>query len=207
MRTLRFPHPLPAARNSSRDGGFSVLEVLVAITVLAIGLTAMASLVAQTLGGTERSRYMSLASTLTSEKLEDLNRWPAADPHVAVPTGWTSEGSLTSDASNGTINYYDDIDLSNTTGQVSETIASTSGTTTTYSSVIHNSTGYVQSSATSAAPSGSGIISFHRRWLIEADPVVNGVTLTGIRRVTVSVSLTNNAIRPPVGFQLSLVRP
>ncbi len=167
----------------------------------------MASLVAQTLSGTERSRYMSLASTLTSEKLEDLNRWPNVDPHVSVPSGSTSEGSLTSDVSLGAINYYDDINLSNTTGQVSETIASTSGSTTTYSSVIHNSTGYVQSGANSSAPSGSGIIAFHRRWLIEADPVVNGITLTGSRRVTVSVSLSNQSVRPPVNFQLSLVRP
>jgi prepilin-type N-terminal cleavage/methylation domain-containing protein len=201
MRTLHSQHPHQAARNFHLGKGFSVLEVLVAITVLAVGMTAMASLVAQTLSGTERSRYMSLASTLTSEKLEDLNRWPSVDPHVAAG------GSLTADSASGAVNFYDDIDLSNTTGQVSETIASTTGTTTTYSSVIHNSTGYVQSGANTAAPSGSGIVAFHRRWVIEADPVVNGITLTGSRRVTVLVSLTNQSVRPPVNFQLSLVRP
>jgi prepilin-type N-terminal cleavage/methylation domain-containing protein len=201
MRTFHFPHQQQAARKSGRKNGFSLLEVLVAVTILAVGLSAMALLVAQTLGGTERSRYMSLASTLTSEKLEDLNRWPSTDPHVA------SGGSLTADGSSGSINYYDDIDLSNTTGQVSETIASTSGTTTTYSSVIHNATGYVQSGANSSAPTGSGMVAFHRRWLVESNPVVNGITLTGSRRVTVSVSLSNQSVRPPVTFQLSLVRP
>jgi prepilin-type N-terminal cleavage/methylation domain-containing protein len=201
MRTLRSQHPRQAARSIRAGKGFSVLEVLVAITVLAIGMTAMASLIAQTLSGTERSRYMSLASTLTSEKLEDLNRWPSVDPHVA------SGGSLTADSAVGSLNYYDDIDLSNTTGQVSETIASTTSGTTTYSSVIHNSTGYVQSGANSTAPTGSGIIAFHRRWVVETDPVVNGITLTGSRRVTVIVSLSNLSVRPPVNFQLSLVRP
>ena len=35
-----------------------------AITVLAIGISAMAALVAQTLNGTESARYMALATTL-----------------------------------------------------------------------------------------------------------------------------------------------
>jgi Tfp pilus assembly protein PilV len=179
----------------NRQVGFSILELLIAITVLAVGLSAMAALVASSLAGTEKARFMALSTTLASEKLEDLNRWPDIDPHVA--TG----GSLTSDGSVGTVRYYDDIDLSNTTGQVSETIATTSG----YSSVIHKSTGEVIPSSNTAAPSGSGTIGFHRRWLVEADPVVNGITLTGSRRVTVSVSSQN--ITPPVTFQLSLVRP
>ena len=181
--------------------GFSLLEVLIAIVILVIGLTAMASLVAQSMGGTERARYTGLATTLASEKLEDLNRWPGVDPHVAAG------GSLTSDSASGSLNFYDDIDLANTTGQVSETVSSTSGSTTTYTSVIHNATGYVQSNSNTSAPSGSGVIAFHRRWLIEANPVVNGITLTGSRRVTVLVTLTNQAVKPPVSFQMSLVRP
>jgi Tfp pilus assembly protein PilV len=177
------------------------MEVLIAMFILTVGLTAMAGLVAQSLSGTDRARYMGLATTLVSEKLEDLNHWPAVEPHVAAG------GSLTSDAASGTINYYDDIDLSNTNGYVSETIASTNGGTTTYSNVIHNATGYVNTVATTAAPTGSGIISFHRRWLIETNPVVNGITLTGSRRVTVLVTLSNSAVKPAVSFQMSMVRP
>jgi Tfp pilus assembly protein PilV len=177
------------------------MEVLIAMFILTVGLTAMATLVAQSLSGTDNARYLGLATTLVSEKLEDLNRWPAADPHVAVG------GSLSADSATGSINYYDDVDLSNTNGYVSETIASTTGTTTTYSNVIHNATGYVNTAATTQAPSGSGIVAFHRRWLIEADPVVNGITLTGSRRVTVLVTLTNQAVQPGVSFQMSLVRP
>ena len=201
MLILRFQRSEQPASNPDRVLGFSLLEVLVAITILTIGLTAMASLVAQSMGGTQNARYTGLATTLTSEKLEDLNRWPSVDPHVAVG------GSLTSDSASGSLNYYDDITLANTTGQVSETTSSTTGGTTTYTSVIHNATGYVQSNSNTTAPTGSGIIAFHRRWLIEANPVVNGITLTGSRRVTVLVTLTNQAVVPTVSFQMSLVRP
>ena len=177
------------------------MEVLIAMFILTVGLTAMASLVAQSLSGTDRARYLGLATTLVSEKLEDLNRWTSVDPHVAAG------GSLTTDAATGSISFFDDVDLSNTNGQVSETVASTSGGVTTYTNVIHNATGYVNTAATTTAPTGTGVIAFHRRWLIEPDPVVNGITLTGSRRVTVQVALSNQAVKPAVSFQMSLVRP
>ncbi len=190
METSVFNKRKPAA-------GFSVLEVIIAITVLAIGLSAMAALVATSLSGTEKARYMALATTLTSEKLEDLSRWPSVDPHVAAG------GSITADTAVSGLNYYDDIDLSNTSGQVTETIATSTG----YSSVIHKATGEVDSNNNTPAPTGSGTLAFHRRWLIESNPTVNGVTLTGSRRVTVVVSLTNLSVQPPVSFQMSVIRP
>lgn len=172
-------------------------ELLIAVAVLTIGLSAMAALVAQSLNGTEAARYMALATTLASEKLEDLNRWTAVDPHVVAG------GSLTADTTVGTLKYYDDIDLSNTTGQVSETVAVTGG----YSTVVHMATGEVDNNNNTAAPSGVGVVAFHRRWLIEAAPVVNGVTMTGIRRITVLVTLNNTSIRPLITYQMSTVRP
>jgi type II secretory pathway pseudopilin PulG len=189
METLRL-HP-----KQSQASGFSILELLIAITVLTVGMSAMAALVASSLSGTERARYMALSTTLASEKLEDLNRWPSIDSHVAAG------GSLTTDTPVGGIRYYDDIGLSNTTGQVSETVAITGG----YSSVIHKATGEVIPASNTAPPTGSGTIGFHRRWLIETNPVVNSVTLTGSRRVTVFVSSQN--VASAVTFQMSLVRP
>jgi len=199
METYRLHHPIPSplARNRGRAAGFTLMEVLIAMFILTVGLMAMASLMAQSLSGTDNARYLSLATTLVSEKLEDLNRWPALSPYVAAG------GGLTSDASSGTLNYYDDVDLSNTNGYVSETISLAGGS---YANVIHNATGYVNTSATTAPPTGTGTLTFHRRWLIEANPTVNGITLTGIRRVTVLVTLTNAAMKP-VSFQMSLVRP
>jgi hypothetical protein len=168
------------------------------MVILIVGLTAMANLVAQSLAGTDSARYLGLATTLVSEKLEDLNRWPSNSPYVAAG------GGLTADTAAGSLNYFDDVDLSNTTGKVSETVSKTDGT---YSNVIHNATGYMDTSSTTSPPAGTGIIAFHRRWLIEANPVVNGITLTGSRRITVVATLTNLAVKPGVSFQMSLVRP
>jgi prepilin-type N-terminal cleavage/methylation domain-containing protein len=179
-----------------RKSGFSILEVIIAITVLVIGLSAMAGLVAQSLSGTERARYMAVATTLTSEKLEDLNRWPRVDPHVGAG------GSLSSDAAVGSLNYFDDIDMSSGNGQISETVAITGG----FSSVAHKSTGEITTTNT-AAPTGNGTVAFHRRWLIEQDPAVNGVTLTGSRRVTVIVTGSNLTVARVISFQMSMIRP
>jgi prepilin-type N-terminal cleavage/methylation domain-containing protein len=195
-------HHKPAPLNRGRARGFTLVEVVIAITVLVVGLCALAALVAQSLTGTTNARYLSTATTLASEKLEDLDRWPAVDPHVSPG------GSLTSDIA-GTINYYDDVDLSNESGQVAESTAGTTGGTTTYNNVIHNATGYIvdNSAATSPATTGTGTVTFHRRWLIEANPVVNSITLTGSRRVTVLVTLATNTTGPGVSFQMSMIRP
>jgi prepilin-type N-terminal cleavage/methylation domain-containing protein len=181
---------------SHRTSGFSLAEILVAIAVLTIGMSAMAGLVASSLSGTERARYMALATTLVSEKLEDLNRWPSVASQVA--TG----GSLSADTLVGTLNYFDDTDLSSTTGEVSETVAITAG----YSTIAHMANGQVTTTNTTA-PTGTGLVVFHRRWLIESNPVVNGVTLTGARRVTVIVTGTNLTVQPGITFQMSMIRP
>ena len=43
---------------------------------------------------------------------------------------------------------------------------------------------------------------FKRRWIIEMDQPV-----TGVRRITVLVTLENQQVQPPVTFQMSMVRP
>jgi prepilin-type N-terminal cleavage/methylation domain-containing protein len=209
MRTLKsYQHRKPARRNGGPARGFTLVEVVIAITVLVVGLCALAALVAQSLTGTTNARYLSTATTLASEKLEDLDRWQATDPNVVVPVGQTSVGSLTTDAT-GTPNYYDDVDLSNGSGQVVESTAGTTGGTTTYNNVTHNATGYIVDvdNATSPATTGAGTLRFHRRWLIELSPAVNGITLTGSRRVTVVVTLATNTSGPGVSFQMSMIRP
>jgi len=193
------------ARRRQANSGFSILEVLVAITILAIGLSAMAQLVASSLSGTEYARYMALATTLTSEKMEDLNHWPgfpSPDPRITAGGGLTADTQVST--SLGTLNYYDDVNLASTNGQISETIATTSGS---YQSIIHMATGQVTPASTSSTATGStGSLDFHRRWLIEANPVVNGITLTGARRLTVEVTLTNGVNAAPITYQMSAIR-
>jgi len=217
--------------NKIRTRGFALIELLVALTVLAIGLVSLAALTAQMENGTERSRFMGIAATLATEKLEDLNRWPSGDPHVNSNSASTV-GSLTSDVgpvsvtssagiTDSGINYFDDVviadnggaaDSSNGNGAcasgvgaVGETVSSSSGYTTTY----HCADGEMPppvTTATATAPEVSAI-SFHRRWTIEQNPSINGTTVNNVRRVTVLVTLTNGYMNPPVSFQLSMVRP
>ena len=212
METLRLRRKTDPAR------GFTVLEVLFSIVILSVGLVTLSSLAAQTLSGTTRSRFMGLAANLASEKLEDLNRWPATDCNVVVPAASTN-GSLTADASasvacggsTSTVYYYDDVDISDATGSVSETTSGISGGTLTYTTTSHNPDGLLNSdgsgtlpytTSTSATAGGSGAIGFHRRWTIEMDQ-----PLTGVRRVTVLVTLSNQYMDPPVSYQMSMVRP
>jgi prepilin-type N-terminal cleavage/methylation domain-containing protein len=186
--------------------GFTLLEVLVAIGVLSIGLMATAALISRTLQDTVRSRQMSLAAVLASEKLEDLSRWPASDPHVAVPTGGTA-GSLTDDVTADVVvgvsvtrvNYFDDVSEGLTPGSFSETVSSLDPTTgrLVYTTTTHSPDGSITTSISDTPPIQ---ISYKRRWLIEADQPVPGV-----RRITVVVT-TLDPVRP-VRFQMSTVRP
>jgi len=204
MRTLRSQSSVRAARNRARTPGFSLLEILISITILVIGMSSMAALIALTLGSTQRAQFTSTATTLASEKLEDINHWPIGDAHLSAGGSLTADHQVT--VSGTSYNYYDDVDLSDSTGQVAESVADSSSGTTNYYPVIHNATGYVDTTPDTTAPTTNGNIVFHRRWLVESNPVVNGNTLTGAIRVTVVVTLTQSAVQTPVNFQLSMIK-
>lgn len=195
-----------ASRNR-KAGGFTLIEAIVAAFVLAVGLLAGAALISEMLRSTDRSRYIAAASMLASEKLEDLSRWPVGDPHVAVSGGGTA-GSLTADVTatvatpggNVTINYFDEIAISLDTGAFSVTVSGRDADgAVTYTTTTHAPDGTV-TTVTGFDPPEQ--VSFRRRWLIEANQPVNGV-----RRVTVRVELVGQSVRPPVVFEMSMVRP
>jgi prepilin-type N-terminal cleavage/methylation domain-containing protein len=181
--------------NNSLSHGFTLAEVCVSIAVLTIGLVAAASMFGKVWGSTSYSEYMIEASTLVSEKLEDLNQFPNTDPNVAAG------GSLSVDTTTGGIAYYDEVYLSASTGSVTETQV-ISGTPYT---ITHQANGNI--GTTSTSPSTANTIQFERRWVVESNPVVNGVTMTGMLRITALVTLMNASIQPPVKFQMSIVRP
>jgi prepilin-type N-terminal cleavage/methylation domain-containing protein len=191
--------------------GFTLVETLVAMMVLLIGLVALGSLAAQTLSSTSRSQFVALSTDLATEKLEDLSRWPTFDPNVYAAAG-TTVGSLTSDQSANVtsggiptelVNYYDDVEISNSRGAISETVSQVISGVTSFKTTSHNPDGTITTStSTSATAADVGAVAFHRRWTIEMDQPV-----TGLRRVTVLVTLSNSYIRPPVSFQMTMVRP
>ncbi|HLW99577.1 MAG TPA: prepilin-type N-terminal cleavage/methylation domain-containing protein [Candidatus Acidoferrales bacterium] len=195
----------------SKTGGFTLTEVLVALFVLAVGLASVAALLASTVSGTATTEYMTKAAALATEKLEDLNRFPAGDPNVAVTVGNTA-GSITADTSatvtsNATtenVDYFDEIFFSPTSGSVSETVSGLDvNGNPQYTTTAQQPNGTISVTQTgSRASLVNGAIYFKRRWVIEANQPING-----LRRITVYVFLENASVAPGVNFQMSVVRP
>ncbi len=191
--------------------GFTLIETLVAMFILSVGLVALGSLAAQTLSGTTRTHYSALAADLATEKLEDLSRWPSFDPNIYAAAGATV-GALASDQSANVtsggiptelVNYYDDVEISDAQGAIAETVSQVSGGSTTYKTTSHNPDGTITTSSSSSATTADiSAFSFHRRWTIEMDQPV-----TGLRRITVLVTLSNGFVQPPVSVQMTMVRP
>lgn len=191
--------------------GFTVIETLAAILVLTIGLFGMAALMSNMMTSGARSRYMSNAAMLASEQLENLQRYSAAAPEVAVTSGSTA-GSLTADTSasvtsggaTATVDYFDTVQLSSTGGAIAEIYSGKDASgNANFSTITHSPDGSMTSTTTSTAPPPSAdTLIYNRRWTIEKDaPVV------GVRRITVLVTLTNPVVVKSVTFQMSTVRP
>jgi prepilin-type N-terminal cleavage/methylation domain-containing protein len=202
---------LMSRRRQKTLRGFTLIETMVALVVLCVGLVALGGLAAQTMNGTTRSRFLALSADLATEKLEDLSRWPTFDPNVYAAAG-TTVGSLTSDSSANVtsggipselVNYYDDVELSDANGAISETVSQVVSGTTSYKTTSHNPDGTITTS-TSTSPTAANVnaVGFHRRWVIEMDQPISG-----LRRITVLVSLDNQYMNPPVSFQMTMVRP
>jgi prepilin-type N-terminal cleavage/methylation domain-containing protein len=198
-------------KNADVQAGFTLVEVMVALVVLTIGMMSMALLMGNVYKSTVRSRYMSLAATFASEKLEDLNSYSLSDPRAHLAGGsLTSNLGPVSNSVNGNtfaVDYYDSVTLNNATGAMNETYEILSGATTQYvtqsftaDGIWHwDSTDGYPSVPTTVTPSG---ITFNRRWVIEANTPTAGLT-----RVTVLVTLLDATVQPPVTFQMTMVRP
>jgi type IV pilus modification protein PilV len=202
-------------RSSNRQAGFTLLETMVSIAILSVGLLGVAALLSKTTASTERSRYMSMASFLASEKLEDLNRYPPSDPAIGVTNG-TTVGDLTSNQTatvtvNGTtdfVDYFDTVTISAGSGSIAETMSARDASgNLVYRTVTHGPNGEVVTlpDSTTAPAAGPESLVFNRRWVIEQDPLIGGAHVKGVRRITVLVTLAS-AVGGSVSFQSSLVR-
>ncbi len=56
------------------EKGFTLLEILVAVTLLVVGLLGMAGLTAALVRGSDFSSRVTMASTLAQDKMEDLTK-------------------------------------------------------------------------------------------------------------------------------------
>jgi len=221
----------PFTNRCAEASGFTLVEVLVAMGILAIGLLGAAALISSLLASGGQARYMNMANVLASEKLDNLNKWPSTDQNVCDSTACadstnspycnaTSCGSLSGSATcTASDPFCDQVTVSETSGAnyetqtqvVTDPLTGTSTNQTT--TIVHTSAGCVGTPANCSVPTPSaGGTTFTRRWLISSDPtVISGATtktVTGARRVTVVVSLVNeSSSQNPVQFQMSMVRP
>src|SRR5258708_18215015 len=82
-----------------RASGFTLVEVVVAVFILAFGLLAVAGLMTQMSVSTNTSRSSGMEVLLASEKLEDLNAPGLSDPYI------TPGGNLGADRSTHAVTY------------------------------------------------------------------------------------------------------
>jgi type IV pilus assembly protein PilV len=71
-------------RKLSDRKGFSLIELLVAITVLSVGLLAVAGLQGTAMRANSAANRMSAAASLAQEVMEDVTSWGIADPRLHV---------------------------------------------------------------------------------------------------------------------------
>jgi type IV pilus modification protein PilV len=175
------PHKGIAKHKASRQVGFTLIETMVSIAVLTVGLLSVAALMSQTADTSAHSRYMSTASMLASEKLEDLSRFPSTNPAITAGT------------------YTDVVQISSDQGTINET-TSTGGVSTLYTQTPGGTITVTPGAGLPAATSTT--LTFNRQWTIVANSPV-----TGVSTITVLVTLANTGLNPPVTFQMSMVHP
>ena len=80
---------------NQKNGGFTLLEVLVAMVILTVGLLGMASLSIGIIKGNELSKEVSSATTCAREKMEDVERLGYADTPATSGTVTEAYNSIT----------------------------------------------------------------------------------------------------------------
>jgi prepilin-type N-terminal cleavage/methylation domain-containing protein len=178
----------------SRQQGFTLIETMVSILILTVGLVGTAALMSNSVNMGAHARYVSTAALLASEKMEDLDRFPDNDPNLAPG------GSLTADITK----YSDSVQISTANGNINE-VTTANGVTTLYTQKPDGTV--VVTSGASLPAATPDMLTYDRRWLIVANPTVGANTITGAVQITVLVTLTNQALKPVVTYQTSLVHP
>jgi len=83
---VRFGH----ANRRAKERGMSLVEVLVALTILAFALLGLFPLFLGAVKTAASANQLTSANTLVREKLEELNGYPRNDVRLAVPVGANS---------------------------------------------------------------------------------------------------------------------
>ncbi len=209
--------PRQFTKRKESSEGFTLIEVLVSLIVLAIGLLGVAALISSTVQMGTRARYMSMANVLASEKLDSLDQWPSKEISggaVQVDDNIAPGGALSTTPCASGDQYCDMVTVNEASGADYETQTVMVDGSPTQETIVHTNTGCVDTPANCGvpnAPAGGGA-TFTRRWLITWDPNITGpgggpIGAVGVRRITVLVTLNDGTFNPPLTFQMSTVRP
>src|ERR1043166_4220241 len=91
-----------ADRRRASEGGFSLLEVLVATTMMAVGLTALAQLFALSTRTNHSARTTTYAAVLAQQKMEQLRGLTWGFDNLGLPiTDTTTNISVVPEVANG----------------------------------------------------------------------------------------------------------
>ena len=203
MAKLQFPNKRGLCK------GFTLIETMIAMFIFAVGIVSLAALMCAVDLNTDRSRYAGTVTMLATEKLEDLNHYPAASTATAVTAG----GGLASDVTG----YFDDVQVQSDNGSITE--VTYNADVGCYDVFTHSANGTASDSGTSpclTTPPASltNALDFHRRWLVENPITLPSGSSVNVRRITVWVSLWSPSSHSaaiyqgqPITFQMSTVRP
>jgi type II secretory pathway pseudopilin PulG len=118
----------PSVRKS--EAGLTLIEVLVAATVLALALLALAPMFTTAVKSNASAYQLTNTTTLAREKLEELSGFPRDDPRLTVPDGSNAIGP-TGNTSGFTVSTWCDSDLplwyNPTTGATDDTSTTSPG--------------------------------------------------------------------------------
>lgn len=205
METSMSHHRQLSQLRSCHSRGFTLVETLVAMFIMAVGMLGVAALMGQMSNSSVQSRYMSTEALLASEKLEDLNHYGVSDPAL------TSGGGLGADVAG----FSDLIQVSagkdmlqpgngDPPAMVEVSQGNDAGGAY-YIRIRHSPDGTADTQKVYAAPPAAtaDMAQFDRRWLIEPDTPV-----AGVRRITVFVTLAGGlqGVNQQESFQMSMVK-
>jgi type IV pilus assembly protein PilV len=83
---LRGPDAL--MRGKSRRQGFSLIEVMIALGVLAFGLLGLMLIMGEAVQQGSKGRHTSAAASIARDQYEQMLRMAFSDPNLAVTAGW-----------------------------------------------------------------------------------------------------------------------
>jgi len=89
--------------NLTRQRGLTLIEILVALSILALAVLALAPLFTMSVRSNASSNQLTNANTLAREKLEELSGYPRNDPRMTVTAPNNAAGPTTASTGTGSV--------------------------------------------------------------------------------------------------------